>query len=108
MKLRKVIFYQSVRLWDNREYHTVNLGENDVDIVLIDHLVHLNKPGLETIVVPTANMRMGIQLGVTQGANPSVEIRQFGNPAEKIQSGHIVLKPEVPEVKPEQKKGKKK
>lgn len=59
MKLKSVEFYQSVRLWDNREAKTVDLN-NVSSIELNDHLVELRMDGQEeVIIIPTANMRHG-------------------------------------------------
>lgn len=59
MKLTTVVFYQSVRLWDNSEYKTVTEAKEGVEIDLRDGIVTLYKPGERTlIIVPTANMRL--------------------------------------------------
>lgn len=64
MRLKTIEFYQSVRLWTNKESKTIEEGNSygveDLTIELVDHLVMLNCsnfPG--TIIVPTANMRHG-------------------------------------------------
>lgn len=71
MKLKSVIFYQGVKLWDGNLYGTVqegtNKGNQNVTITLKDHLVTLETPDSEEIViVGTANMReaRGFRLSV--------------------------------------------
>ena len=64
MKLKSVIFYQAVKLWDNVMYATVQQGKNGrmdgIEIDLVDHIVTVSKPGeSELVIVGTANMRSG-------------------------------------------------
>ena len=62
MKLKKVIFYQAVKLWDGNSVLTVNEGENKklvgVTITVENHMITLECPTeSEIIVVGTSNMR---------------------------------------------------
>ena len=62
MRLKKVIFYQAVKLWDGNSVLTVNEGENkklqDVTISIENHMITLECPTeSEIIVVGTSNMR---------------------------------------------------
>jgi hypothetical protein len=62
MKLKKVVFYQAVKLWDGNSTLTVNEGSNkkleDVTINIEDHMVTLECPQYdEVIAVGTSNMR---------------------------------------------------
>lgn len=60
MKLKSVVFYQSVRLWDGTEAKTVNEQAGGVEIDLREGIVTLYKPGEKNLlIIPTANMRMG-------------------------------------------------
>lgn len=66
MKLKSVVFYQGVKLWDGNLYATVQSGDvngrmKGVSIDLVDHIVTVSKEGEGTaIVVGTANMRNGV------------------------------------------------
>lgn len=62
MRLKKVIFYQAVKLWDGNSVLTVNEGENKklqgVTISIENHMITLECPTEdEVIVVGTSNMR---------------------------------------------------
>ena len=62
MKLKSVIFYQGVKLWDNNMYATVLSGKNglleEVTITIENHLVTLSCPKYpDVVIVGTSNMR---------------------------------------------------
>lgn len=57
MKLKTVVFYQSVKSWDGNEMNTFKESESQI-IELEDHLVKMTREGSkDVIIVPTANMR---------------------------------------------------
>lgn len=65
MRLKSVIFYQGVKLWDGNLYQTVQEGINrkieDVQISIKDHLVMLTcRLSDEMIIVGTSNMRSAV------------------------------------------------
>lgn len=62
MRLKSVVFYQAVKLWDGKLLQTINDGKNNtidnVTITLQDHMITLQCPTqAEVIIVGTSNMR---------------------------------------------------
>lgn len=121
MRLKTVEFYQSVRLWNNKEAKTLEEGTSygleDLKIDLADHMVTLscsNFPDL--IVVPTANMRHGrVEVGLVIGGMEIVAdpLEDFKAPVVENSPGILSLPPDEdgvysPSLKQPDKKAKKK
>lgn len=88
MKLKTVVFYQSVTLWDRSEHKTVHANPV-LSINLIDHLITLRHTDHDAvIVVPTANMRQGVELEddihpMREAVTPSKPVVESGKEAQK-------------------------
>jgi hypothetical protein len=81
MLLKSVVFYQSVTLWDKSENKTV-LSTLHLSIDLKDHLIRMTHTDhKEVIIVPTANMRQGIE-------HPDFLHLGLEAPLEKLKEAH--------------------
>lgn len=86
MKLKTVVFYQAVKLWDGNSTLTVNEGNNKrlekVTIDIKDHMITLECPTeSEIIVVGTSNMREARYCRQPSSARQatSEEVKEFNN-----------------------------
>jgi hypothetical protein len=94
MKLKTVVFYQGVKLWDNNLYQTVQAGKNrqltDVTIELKEHVVYVRSPDYdEVIIVGTSNMREARFVEI--GGNEKDEKKKVETP--EASAGKVVAGP---------------
>ena len=78
MRLKNVVFYQGVKLWDGNLFQTVVEGKNkgnlDVRIDIESHMISLTCPTQEeVIVVGTSNMREARHLKTAAVGLPDTE-----------------------------------